>query len=209
MKRIISLIAATVLLCALIPVATAEDEVYLRLVGGSGRVGDTVTVDVIAENAPDCIGMNMVFQYDDAILQFVSGRSGDLVESGLFFCEETTYGGQPAVRCMIPSSSLCFTGTGTVATVSFRVLRETEGKYGTPLKICYKEMAPMEGKPFAAKAKHGRVYVGADEVLSTAQVVEIMRHRIGIPTPNEGELDWNGDGQLTIADAVMLLRELN
>ena len=84
MKKIISLIAAMVLFCSLIPVATAEDEVYLRLVGGSGRVGGTVTVDVIAENAPDCIGMNMVFQYDSSILQFVSGRSGDLVESGQY-----------------------------------------------------------------------------------------------------------------------------
>ena len=209
MKKIISLIAAMVLFCSLIPVATAEDEVYLRLVGGSGRVGDFVEVELNIENAPACSGFEITLQYDNTVLEFDSGESGDI--SGLFMCSPTTYDGKAAVNCIAGYEGECLSGNRNLATVTFRIIGETSGRFGTPLNVCFKPFYPVDKSQsvFAPEAKHGRVYVGADEVLSTAQVVEIMRHRIGIPTPNEEELDWNGDGQLTIADAVMLLRELN
>ena len=60
MKRIVSALAVMVMILALMPVATAEGEVTLRLEGNSEpvQVGETVTVTAYAENAPDCTGFS-------------------------------------------------------------------------------------------------------------------------------------------------------
>lgn len=215
MKRIVCLLAAVLLVCAMMPVATAEGDVTLRLVGNlqSAQVGDTVTVTAVAENAPDCTAYELIFSYDDTVLKPVLAQAVD-TEGFSNFNTEFYYDNKPAVKASAVDPSFCFSGNAVLATFTFEILAETPGYYGTPITIRYssftKDHEGMQaGLLFGTARKNGRVYVGADEVLSTAQAVEILRHLIGIPSENEEHLDWNGDGVLSVADAVLLLRELN
>ena len=214
MKRIVSALAAMVMILALMPVATAEGDVILRLEGNPEpvQVGETVTVTAYAENAPDCTGFSVTVLYDAAVLKPISVNKGEA--AGEFVGNQSySYSGQPAVLAMGYDLSFCFSGDLKLATFTFEVIGETAGLYGTPLKIALSYFTRDAEDPGDAalgqKRKHGRIYVGEDEVLSTAQAVEILRHLIGFPSEKAEHLDWNGNGSLGVDDAVLLLRELN
>ena len=217
MKRIVCLLAAILLVCAMMPVATAEGEVTLRLVGNlePAQVGDTVTVTAYIENAPKCLAFEIDFLYDTTVLKPISVQKGAV--EGLF--EQNInyeFNGEPAIKVLgYDYAAPIFSGNVLLATFTFEVIGETSGKYGTVLTPCTYRFSREADDPqelpvfFAPQTKNGRVYVGVDEVLSTAQAVEILRHLIGIPSDNEEYLDWNGDKSLSVLDAVLLLRELN
>ncbi len=217
MKRIVCLLAAVLLICAMMPVATAEGEVTLRLVGNleSVQVGDTVTVTACIENAPKCLSYEFELLYDSSVLTPVSIENE--VANGTFVnTPNYEINGESAIKitCFDYAAPI-FSGDAMLATFTFEVVGETPGKYGTVLDFCTYRFSREADDPhelpvfFAPIAKNGRVYVGEDEALTTAQAVEILRHLIGFPSENEQHLDWNADGTLSVADAVLLLRELN
>lgn len=215
MKRIVSALAAMVMILALMPVATAEGEVTLRLEGNleNARVGETVTVKVVAENAPICTAYELIFLYDDTVLKPLEAKKGEANGMSAFDLKHV-YGGKAAIKATGVDLSDCFSGNMTLSTVTFEVLKETASLYGTPLKICYGSFTKDEegmqaGLIFGPKRIGGRVYVGEDERVTTAQAVELLRHLIGFPTENIDSLDCDRSGDLSIVDATLLLRELN
>ena len=56
MKKILCLLAIIALFCAMVPIATAENEVYLRLAGDSGKVGELVEVELNSHDVYGHIG---------------------------------------------------------------------------------------------------------------------------------------------------------
>lgn len=215
MKRIVSALAALMLIVALMPVATAEGEVTLRLEGNleNVQVGDTVTVNVLAENAPICVAYELVFLYDNTVLKPKEAKNVDADGMSNFNLNHV-FDGKAAIKAAGVDLSNCFSGNRTLATVTFEVLKETPSLYGTPLRICYgsftKEGEGLQtGVMFGPKRISGRVYVGEDERVTTAQAVELLRHLIGFPTENADSLDCDRSGDLSIVDATLLLRELN
>ena len=213
MKKVFCILAAVLLFCAMMPAATAQEAATLRLQGGAGKVGDTVKVDILTENAPDCTAYELIFTYDDTVLRPVSEQNEDAKGIHKIHLEHS-YQGEPAVKAVGVDTSFCFRGNTRLASVTFEIIGETEGLYGSPLTVRYatftKDQEGMQtGQIFGPTRKGGRVYVGADREVTTAEAVEILRHLIGIPSENAAYLDWNGDGSVSVADAVLLLRELN
>lgn len=216
MKKILSVITVMVLIFAMMCIGTAEEEVCLRLEGGSGNVGDLVTVTATAENAPECKGFTMFLAYDSQVLEPVSAQEevrGDFTVLDLSY----EYSGKPVVRLEVGSMSRLFSGNTRLATFQFRIKTETAGNFGTLLttvgNTTFSRLnQSADGRWMVDPVDQGcRVYVGGDEAVSTAHAVEVMRHLIGktLSAERAEALDWDGNGALDIADAVLLLRELN
>ncbi len=225
MKRMGWILVAVALIFAMVPTVTAEDEVRLRLEGGSGNVGDLVTVSAITENAPESQAFYLLLEYDPAILEPVGVDAK--VDINTEFQQvklSYEYGGKTVVFMEMAAMALgspLFSGNTHLVDVVFRIKAETPGYFGTRVTpIYFSSFVPFvieipEGQDAPPNVypiyKGGQVCVGTDEALSTFHAIEIMRHLIGKPTKEEriDMLDWDGNGSLNIADAVLLLRELN
>lgn len=218
MKRMGWILVAVALIFAMVPTVTAEDEVRLRLEGGSRNVGDLVTVSAITENAPESQSFYLLLEYDPAILEPVEIiERVNVTQSRVEFAH--VYGEKTTVYMNMGdgySSSPLFSGNTHLVDVVFRIKGETSGHFGTKVQpVYYTSFQPFvmgEVKPLVYPEYKGtQVCVGADEALSTVHAIEIMRHLIGKTTSEERAemLDWDGNGSLNIADAVLLLRELN
>ncbi len=226
MKRLICLMLAVLLVALMIPSAVAEEDVVLRLEGATGNVGDTVTVAVKVENAPECVSFEFRVSYDANVLKFESGQMGeDLIFGGTSGGDvwDSIYGGQTVVQSdgytlggTREDPDVFYSGDATLFSMTFKIISETPEDFGSLLEFQQIHL----GKANAQDAEtvtpdlivEDRVFVGDDlgRTLSTAHAVRIMQHLIDLEVDVDTEiLDQTGDEDLTIADAVAVLRALN
>ncbi len=216
MKRIFCLMMAFCMILMMIPAAVAQERVAFRLESERGAVGDEVSVTVKVENLPASASYDIILQYDPAVLEptaFEKQEAVGMASANL----EYTYEGQAAVKVSglninDPSDDRpAAEGNATLFAFKFRILAETPGDFGTLVKTAraYFATAQFQQNPID-RIYNTCVLVGDDAGDSTAQAILIMQKLIGMEVEADAALlDRSGDGVLTIADAVILLRELN
>ena len=90
------------------------------------RVGETATVSVVLLNTQDLVGMEMVLSYDPALLEAVDVAPGPLLtlDGSAVGVERSLESGRARAKF---TRSTGASGSGMVATVTFRALREGAG----------------------------------------------------------------------------------
>ncbi len=168
MKKIVAILLAVFML---MPAAHADGEpMTLRLSGGSGKIGDTVTVTVSVENAPACASFQMVITYDSDALE-VSGPGEKLDVGGLFYLNPNTkQDDQKAIKA-------------TSAGIGKAALEGDMDLFSIDFKIIGKP-ADAEG---AAVSVHSQVFSANDTNLTAVDSIIIPPCRITLA--EEGQVE--------------------
>jgi hypothetical protein len=90
------------------------------------RVGETATVAVVLLNTQDLVGMEMVLSYDPALLEAVEVAPGPLLtlDGSAVGVERSLESGRARAKFTRATGA---SGSGMVATVTFRALRQGAG----------------------------------------------------------------------------------
>ena len=224
MKRLGCMLLALLLAVVMMPSVRAEESVVLRLQGAAGKVGDSVTVAIRVENAPECVSFDFKVAYDPRVLAFEGGKIGeDLSYDGWHINGDGVYDGKTVVSADSYISggtkedpAVLFSGNATLLTMTFKIIGETSGDFGSKLEFQQTFLGDANaqggGKVTPGAVIEDRVFVGDDlgRELSTAHAVRIMQKLIGLEVEVDTEiLERTGDENLSIADAVAVLRALN
>ena len=125
MKRFLSIIVALMMLVSIIPsaVALSDETPSFVVVGASGSVGDTVDVKINIENNPGITALQLMIKYSGEDLQLLSIKDNSLFPDAISNGPLTNH---PFRISWFSSSSSDETISGTLATLSFKILREFE-----------------------------------------------------------------------------------
>ncbi len=163
MKRILCFI---MILLLLTPAAfAAEDKMTFRVESASGKVGDTVTVTGLVENAPVCASFRVILTYDNTVLEPVSAAK--LECGGLFMSNvKYTYQGKAAVNVLSADANKSLEGNMKLFSVTFKIIAESPESNGSPLTVAHQEFFdPSTPKPQQVHpvVEPGRIFVGDDK----------------------------------------------
>lgn len=178
----------------------------------SGLVGDVVEVPVTVTGAAGLQGAKISFSYDEALLEPVSVERGDAFRELSASGTEVSMGGV--------NEPEAFAGDGTLFSVRFRLLAETDG---TAVSLSYR-LADVVGADFAPVAVglgDGNVVameyllgdVNMDGAVDLRDVVALRRHLAGWEGYAADDVclpaaDVNRDGAVDLRDAMLLRRYL-
>lgn len=128
----------TVLLLIPSAFAVGEDMTF-RLSGGSGKVGDTVTLVASVEKAPQTASFRVFLAYDESVLQPIEGKKLDV--KGMFTANvKAQHEGKPVVNVLSVDARQVFAGDMDLFSVSFKIIGAPgAGTSSTPVEVVYEE----------------------------------------------------------------------
>lgn len=119
MKKILSVITIIVLLCAMLVVpASAAGNGTIAMSSGSGKQGDTITLDVNMSKNPGLVTMTIKVTYDTNVLQLTSVSDPKLLVGSQL---NTTYGSPYTISWVDGSATANNTKTGKIASFTFKI----------------------------------------------------------------------------------------
>ena len=131
MKRILCLILALLLLT---PAAFADEDLTFTMSSVSGKVGDTVAVVASVKNAPVCASYQVIFTYDDTVLEVVKGENVN--SDGIFMINtDTSNGGKKAVNALAADADKVLEGDTDLFKVTFKIIGKPANEKGTLLEM--------------------------------------------------------------------------
>ena len=119
MKKLLSVITIIVLLCSMlvVPVSAAGNGT-IAMSSGSGKQGDTITLDVNMSKNPGLVTMTIKVTYDTNVLQLTSVSDPKLLVGSQL---NTTYGSPYTISWVDGSATANNTKTGKIASFTFKI----------------------------------------------------------------------------------------
>lgn len=211
MKRIICLFLCLLLAVPVASAETVEDPFVLHISSSFGDVGEELVVTGSTVNAPNCASYRIIFTYDPTVLEPVKGESVDPKGMKIANCNskwpQADPEGVPAVNCLAADANFSVGGDMTLFRVTFKVLAQAENDR-SPLAVQHYEFFDNtvgKPKPIAPETvRVGQVYTSG-----LLEATILLQQLAGYgETLYPLDSDRNGDSTLSIADAVLCLREL-
>lgn len=139
MKKLLCII---LIILMLLPAAGAANEnlptMTLKLSGGAGKVGDTVTVFVSVENAPTCASFQTRLGYDEKVLKPIAYKQ--LGAGGIFLCNlSAVHEGKNIINALAADAAKVLEGTVALYSVDFEIIGECADPNGTPISVLTQE----------------------------------------------------------------------
>jgi len=145
----------------------------------SPEIGEPLTLSLNIQDGKGVAGYQATVQFDTTALRFVSGTNGDYLPVGTFFVEPKVSGN--LVQLNAASLSGEREGSGTLATLTFKVISVK----ASTLTLSDVLLSNIAGKTFLPDVEN-------------AQITQ----------PTRFTADVNGDGQVNIADLVLVASDL-
>lgn len=215
--RIIAVLMAMVMACAVMPAAMAADmSMTVQVASVTADPGDTVQVQITLANNPGIASLKFSVRYDSILtLTDVSFNSA----FGSYVTAPTPYSNPQTISLISPLSEISV--NGVFATLTFKVSDTAPKGYEAAISLTYDQddvfngdydNVPVDMFPGSVKIS-GRVAGDADGdgKLNLKDVVLIRRWMAGgwNVTINENLADINGDRTVNLEDVVLLRRYLS
>lgn len=171
--------------------------------------GRTVTVPVMMCNARDVANMDLTITYNKNVLSFTGATRGSLNSNALFESNEPSQG---TLKISFASSN-GFSGSGSIAILSFNVVGSTVGT--SPLKATITTASTSSGTTLSIPVTSGTFTVGApvvgdydgDNQLTARDALAALQISVG-KRSMDATLDVTGDGSVNSADAREILKKV-
>lgn len=182
MKKLISSILIIVLLMISVPIVEATDNLpTFSLSNASGKFGDTIYVSLNIDNNPGITAFQLNINYSSTDLELISIKDNNL------FSESVTYSQinkNPFIISWFSSNSENSTQNGKIATLEFKIISNTET---SDIGITYNEENVFDNS-------FNNVHFETEAGKITAK-----KEVLG---------DVNGDGILSVADAIIIQKHI-
>ena len=181
------------------------------------HVGDTFTLDLIAENLFDLAGWQFDIKFDSAVLEAVEVTEGDFLKTkgGSTFFQKGTIDNATGKIAKLSSALLSgggVTGTGTLLSIQFSAKAGSE----TQLKLQNVQFGASTGNLISAGPHEVTVVVegqlATGDVNRDGQVsildMILIAQQLGKKVPSHSTVDVNGDGTISILDLILVAQHL-
>ena len=181
------------------------------------HVGDTFTLDLIAENLFDLAGWQFDIKFDSAVLEAVEVTEGDFLKTkgGSTFFQKGTIDNATGKIAKLSSALLSgggVTGTGTLLSIQFSAKAGSE----TQLKLQNVQFGASTGNlifagphavTFVVEGQLATGDVNRDGQVSILDMI-LIAQQLGKKVPSHSTVDVNGDGTISILDLILVAQHL-
>lgn len=226
MKKIISIIVAIVLVMSIAITATYASNINVKTTSASnmpefvvestsGKVGDTVSVNIMVKNNPGITALQLNVSYSAKDLELVSIENGGLFNDAI---THSKLDKNPIIISWYSSSSEDESKNGCLATLKFKILDNAQTN-----EVCltYDENNVFDSSfnniYFNATSGSVKINTGLlgdvneDGVVSILDAIIIQKHLVGLTNLTDSQksvADANGDGVVSILDATLIQKYL-
>lgn len=224
MKKIISIIVAIVLVMSIAITATYASNSNVKTTSASstpefvvestsGKVGETVSVNIMVKNNPGITALQLNVSYSEKNLQLTSIENGGLFNDAI---THSKLDKNPIIISWYSSSSEDESANGCLATLKFKIL---DGATDSNISITYDEENVFNSAFNNVKfnTTPGAVSVNSfmlgdvddDGRVSIMDATMIQRHIAQLTTISEERIksaDTDKDGKVSIMDATVIQR---